>query len=106
VPVEVVTPVPPLATGRVPVTCDVRFTPVRAPPRVRFPLDVTVPDNVIPFTVPVPPTEVTVPDTVDAMVMEPVPFVMEMPVPCVSVAFVSVLPVVLPISNCPLVYVV
>ena len=40
------------------------------------------------------------------MVIEPVPFVIEMPVPAVKVAFVSVLPVVLPMSNCPLVYVV
>jgi hypothetical protein len=31
------------------------------PPRVRFPLLVTVPDNDIPLTVPVPLTEVTVP---------------------------------------------
>ena len=36
----------------------------------------------------------------------PVPFVMVMPVPAVSVDLVSVLPVVLPISNWPFVYVV
>ncbi len=61
VPVEVVTPVPPLATGRVPVTCVVRLTPDSVPPKVRFPEEVTVPDNEMPLTVPVPPTEVTVP---------------------------------------------
>ena len=32
-----------------------------APPKVRLPEVVTVPDNVSPLTVPVPPTEVTVP---------------------------------------------
>ena len=33
----------------------------KVPPRVKFPEVVTVPVNVMPFTVPVPPTEVTVP---------------------------------------------
>ena len=61
VPVEVVTPVPPLATGRVPDTCVVRLTPERVPPRVKLPLLVTVPVRVMPLTVPVPATEVTVP---------------------------------------------
>lgn len=61
VPVLVVTPVPPLATGSVPVTWEVRLTLDRVPPRVRFPEEVTVPDSVKPLTVPVPPTEVTVP---------------------------------------------
>ena len=45
-------------------------------------------------------------ETVEATVMAPAPFVMLMPVPAVNVDFVSVLPVVLPISNCPFVYVV
>jgi hypothetical protein len=39
----------------------VRLTPERVPPSVRLPLEVTVPLRVIPFTVPVPPTLVTVP---------------------------------------------
>ena len=43
---------------------------------------------------------------VAAMVMLPVPFVMLIPEPAVKVALVKVLPVVLPINNCPLVYVV
>jgi len=58
--VEVV-PVPPLAIGRVPLTCVVRLTPLSVPPRVRLPAVVTVPVNVMPLTVPVPPTLVTVP---------------------------------------------
>ena len=50
-------------------------------------------------------TEVTEPPpAVDAMVMPPALFVMVMPDPAVRVAFVSVLPVLLPISNCPSVY--
>lgn len=60
-PVEVVTPVPPLATGSVPVTWVVRFTSDKAPPSVMLPDDVTVPDKEMPFTVPVPATEVTLP---------------------------------------------
>ena len=48
------------------------------------------------------PTEVTVPPPlVEAMVIDPPPLVMEMPDPAVSVDLVSVLPVVLPISNWP-----
>jgi hypothetical protein len=35
--------------------------PLKVPPRVKLPEVVTVPDNVKPLTVPVPPTEVTVP---------------------------------------------
>jgi hypothetical protein len=58
---ESVAPVPPLATGRVPVTWVDRLTPERVPPRVKFPELVTVPLRVIPFTEPVPPTLVTVP---------------------------------------------
>jgi hypothetical protein len=42
-------------------------------------------------------------DTDDASVIEPVPLVIVMPVPAVSVALVSVLPVVLPIRSSPLV---
>ena len=57
----VAVPVPPFATGRVPVTCVVRLTPDSAPPSVKLPEEVTVPDREMPLTVPVPPTEVTVP---------------------------------------------
>jgi hypothetical protein len=60
-PVDDVTPVPPLATGRVPVTvAEARLT-LSVPPRVREPEEVTVPVRVRPLTVPVPPTLVTVP---------------------------------------------
>ena len=50
-----------MAVGSVPVTWDVRLTPDKVPPNVKFPDVVTVPVRVIPLTVPVPPTEVTVP---------------------------------------------
>ena len=56
-----VAPVPPLATGRVPVTCVERLTPLSVPPSVSEPDEVTVPVRVRPLTVPVPETEVTVP---------------------------------------------
>ena len=59
-PKEVI-PVPPLATGSVPVTWVVRSTLASVPPSVRLPEVVTVPVRVIPLTVPVPPTLVTVP---------------------------------------------
>ena len=67
VPVEVVTPVPPLATGRVPVTWEVKLTPESVPPSVRFPVLVTVPLSVMPLTVPVPPTLVTPSATLEAI---------------------------------------
>ena len=59
--VRVVAPVPPLPTGNVPVTWLVRLTPDSVPPSVNEPVLVTVPVSVIPFTVPVPLTLVTVP---------------------------------------------
>jgi len=106
-PAAVVAFVPPLAIGSVPVTCDVKLTPDSVPPSVRLPLVVTVPVKVMPLTVPVPPTLVTVPPpAAAAMVMPPALFVMAIPVPAVSVAFVRVLPVLLPMSNWPSVYVV
>jgi hypothetical protein len=46
------------------------------------------------------------PAEVEAIVIEPLPLVMVTPDPAVNVALVRVLPVVLPISNCPFVYVV
>ena len=103
-PAAVVAFVPPLAIGSVPETCVVRLTPDSAPPRVSVPDEVTVPVRVIPLTVPVVATEVTVPPLpVAAIVIVPAPFVILTPEPAVSVALVSVLPVVLPISNWPLV---
>ena len=88
-PVLVVTPVPPLATASVPAS-------------------VTVPEEVIgpPLVVnPVVPPETSTlvtepaPGPVNATVMAPLPLVIVTPEPAVSVAGVSVLPVVLPISN-------
>ena len=43
------------------------------------------------------------PPAAAAIVIEPAPSVMVMFVPAVSVAFAKVLPVVLPMSNCPFV---
>jgi len=56
-----VVPVPPFAMGNVPVTCDVKLTLANVPPSVKLPDVVTVPVRVIPLTVPVPVTEVTEP---------------------------------------------
>ena len=87
-----VCPVPPLATARVPA-------------RVSVP-DVVIgpPEKLIPVVPPEASTEVTVPLLMASIVIEPVPLVTVMPVPAVKVAFVSVLPVVLPISNSPFMY--
>ena len=53
-------PVPPFATDKsVPLQSPLLIASV--PPNVRLPDDVTVPVNVNPFTVPVVPTDVTVP---------------------------------------------
>jgi hypothetical protein len=90
-----VAPVPPLATARVPPSVIVP-DPVIGPPEV-----------VKPVVPPLTSTDVTEPPpAVDAMVIVPLPFVTVMPDPAVSVALVRVLPVLLPISNCPSVYVV
>jgi hypothetical protein len=62
VPVDVVTPVPPLLTGKVPATWVVKLTPLNVPPKVKLPADVTTPLKVIPLTDPPPPTDVTVPE--------------------------------------------
>lgn len=80
----------------------------RMPPRVSVPeVEMGEPVNVRPVAPPDAATDVTVPPpAVDAIVISPAPFVMVMPEPAVSVAFVSVLPVLLPMSNSPLVYVV
>ena len=64
-----VVPVPPLAIGSVPLTCVVRLTPLRVPPSVKLPDVVTVPVSVMPLTVPVPPTLVTVPTNWSLLVM-------------------------------------
>jgi hypothetical protein len=92
VPVDVVTPVPPFATARVPARVMVP-EPVTGPPEVVSP--VVPPETSILVTVP--------PVLVEEIVIVPVPLVMVTPVPAVSVALVRVLPVVLPISSWPLV---
>ena len=51
--------VPPIAGG---------LDKSKDPPNVKFPLDVTVPDNEMPLTVPVPDTDVTVPPPTAAVV--------------------------------------
>ena len=61
-----VVPVPPLAIGSVPVTWDVKLTLANVPPRVKLPVLVTVPVRVMPLTVPVPPTLVTPSATLEA----------------------------------------
>ena len=61
VPVEVVTPVPPFATGNVPLTPVAKGIAERVPPSVSEPELVTVPVSVNPLTVPAPETLVTVP---------------------------------------------
>jgi len=87
------TPVPPLAGASVPA-------------RVTVPEEVIGPPEVVKPVVP-PETSTLVtepaPGPVNATVMAPLPLVMVTPEPAVSVAGVSVLPVVLPISSCPLV---
>ena len=72
---------PPLATGSVPLTCDVRLTPDSVPPSVNEPDDVTVPLRVIPLTVPAPATLVTVPPE---LVADRVPPAKDTPVPTVT----------------------
>ena len=48
-------------TGRLPVTCVDKLTPLKVPPSVRLPELVTVPVRVMPLTDPALPTLVTVP---------------------------------------------
>jgi hypothetical protein len=60
VPVMALAVVPPIAGG---------LDKSNVPPRVRLPLEVTVPVRVNPFTVPVPLTDVTVPCGFEAVVM-------------------------------------
>ena len=56
-------------TGKLPVTCVARLTLLKVPPNVKLPLLVTVPVKVMPLTVPVPETLVTVPCGLAAVVM-------------------------------------
>ncbi len=113
-PVLVVVPVPPLAIGNVPVTPvvsgkPIAFVSVNADGVPRFGVVSTGEDNVgelerttfpVPVLVvtPVPPLATgSVP--LKPTVIEPVPLVTAILDPAVNVALVSVLPVVLPISN-------
>ncbi|NDB06567.1 MAG: hypothetical protein EBX99_13480 [Acidimicrobiia bacterium] len=89
--VPVFAAVPPIAGG------DDRSS---VPPSVRFPVEVTVPLSDIPLTVPVPLTDVTVPPLFEeAIVMLPLPFVMLILEPAVSVALLNVFPLELPIRS-------
>ena len=47
----------------------------KVPPSVRFPVDVTVPDKLMPLTVPVPDTLVTVPTLIDPPRLVDVPLI-------------------------------
>ena len=87
----VVAPVPPLATASVPLSVSVPDVVIGEPLNVR---PVVPPDAATDVTVPLPPEA--------AMLIVPLPFVIVMPEPAVSVALVRPLP--LPISSCPLVY--
>jgi hypothetical protein len=46
-----------------------KLTPVSAPPKVKLPVLVTVPLKLMPFTVPVPETEVTVPPVFEELIV-------------------------------------
>ena len=102
------------AAPRVSLAPEALVAPVPPDAIASVPLSVSVPEVVIgepvkerPVVPPDAATEVTVPPpAVDVMVMPPALFVMEIPEPAVNVALVSVLPVLLPMSNCPSVYVV
>ena len=79
------------AAGAVLIVPVVKATDVIEPPRVKFPVLVTVPVKVKPLTVPVPPTEVTVPpdDGLVLVTVKPPPAtgVTDMPVPAVRLVF-------------------
>jgi hypothetical protein len=94
-PEALVAPVPPFAITSVPPTVSVPEVVIGEPVKVR---PVVPPDAATEVTVP--------PPAVDAMEIPPALFVMVMPEPAVNVALVNVLPVLLPMSNCPSVYVV
>lgn len=94
-PEALVAPVPPFAIASVPASVSVPEVVIGEPVKER---PVVPPDAATDVTVP--------PPAVDAIEIPPALFVMVMPDPAVNVAFVSVLPVLLPMSNCPSVYVV
>jgi hypothetical protein len=93
VPVEVVTPVPPLATASVPVKA---MLPAVVMDADVLPLTSRPVEPVVSVTLVTEP-----PEPVAEIVIDPVPFVIAMPEPAVSVDLVRVLPVVLPISSWP-----
>lgn len=77
-------PLPRFVTGKLPETCVARLTPESVPPSVKLPELVTLPVSVIPLTVPVPLTEVTVPDDAAGVAQLPSPrqnVVADAPVP-------------------------
>ena len=92
-PEALVAPVPPDAIASVPASVSVPEVVMGVPVKER---PVVPPDAATDVTVP--------PPAVDEIVIPPALFVMLMPEPAVRVAFVSVLPVLLPMSNCPSVY--
>lgn len=94
-PEALVAPVPPFAIASVPPSVNVPVVVIGEPVNDR---PVVPPDAATEVTVP--------PPAVDAMEIPPALFVMVMPEPAVNVALVNVLPVLLPMSNCPSVYVV
>jgi len=89
-PEALVAPVPPDTIASVPASVSVPVVVIGEPVKER---PVVPPDAATDDTVPPPPVAV--------MVMAPALFVTVMPEPAVSVVFVSVLPVLLPMSNCP-----
>ena len=70
---EAPVPLPRLAIGKFPVTCVVKSTLDNVPPSVRLPELVTLPVSVMPLTVPVPLTDVTVPADAAGVAQVPSP---------------------------------
>ena len=121
VPVDVVTPVPPLATGNVPLTPLLNGSPVafvneivgpfantnapvpvddvQAPPAWAIPISGVAPPVDVAGNVAVTPVTVPPGPAIAAMVIEPPPLVIEMPEPAVKVALFKLPVDVLPINN-------
>ena len=93
VPVEVVTPVPPFATGNVPLTPVAKGIAERVPPSVSDPDEVTVPDRLSPLTVPVPDTLVTVPVLTPRLVLASAAVVAPVPPWAMSLTWLAIGPI-------------